>query len=75
VALAGTLNDRVEKWCLEARGFIYGHVYGTPAELPAEQDERDLLDDWSRETVNEVLDSYLAVLKNVKDAIPPTRLG
>lgn len=73
-AFAGKLEDRITRWCFDSRGFIYGHVYGTPDGLLTDERERELLDEWSRESVTDVLDSYLVILKQVKDQIPATRL-
>ena len=69
----GALEDRIVKWMIESRGFIYANSYGESG-LISEAHEKELMNEYSRASVTEALDSHLGVLKRTKDAIPATRL-
>jgi hypothetical protein len=72
--VAGELKDRLLRWMIESRGFIYANSYGDSG-LISQERENELMADYTRESVTEALDSHLAVLKRTKDSIPATRLG
>jgi len=73
--LDGDLRTRLDRWRIDSRGFVDANTYGSVETLVSEKRETELIDEWTKETVLEVLNSHLATLKRVKDSIHVTRLG
>lgn len=69
------LLSRIERWCLDVRGFVHASSVGEPRDLLAEDRERELIESWTKESLVELIDTHLAAVLAIKRRIVPRRLA
>lgn len=75
VVFTGNLRKRLDRWCADVRGFVDANVLGRMQDLIAEDREGEMLDEWTKDSVVEVVDAHLSALRRIRDSIPPNRIG